>query len=67
MRATAVPIDLAAIGYREDDTPALVSGTIVQRRLLDNAPRAIDEAALEHVFRDALRTTPGPLPGASAR
>ena len=58
MAATAVPLDLAAIGYRREDTPALVSGTIVQRRLLDNAPRAIDEAALTHVFQDAIEGSP---------
>ena len=54
MRATDVPADLGAIGYRFDDAPALVGGTIVQRRLLDNAPRSIDEEDLERVFRDAI-------------
>lgn len=54
MHATAVPRDLRAIGYEEADTALLVSGTIVQRRLLDNAPRSIDETELELVFHDAL-------------
>jgi alcohol dehydrogenase class IV len=54
MHATAVPVDLRELGYDVADTPALVSGTIVQRRLLDNAPRAIDESDLDGVFRDAI-------------
>ena len=54
MRATSVPIDLRALGYSASDASALVSGTIVQRRLLDNAPRSIDEDALGHVFHDAI-------------
>ena len=56
MRATAVPTNLGAIGYALADTTALVSGTIVQRRLLDNAPRPIDEVDLDGVFRDAVGT-----------
>jgi hydroxyacid-oxoacid transhydrogenase len=54
MIATSVPTDLGAIGYAEADTPRLVSGTIVQRRLLDNAPRSIDAADLARVFRHAI-------------
>ncbi len=54
MRATNVPVDLGAIGYRDEDAPLLVGGTIVQRRLLDNAPRSIDGADLDRVFRDAI-------------
>jgi len=56
MRATSVPMDLGAMGYTSADAPALVSGTIVQRRLLDNAPRPIDEVDLDVVFRDAIGT-----------
>jgi hydroxyacid-oxoacid transhydrogenase len=54
MRATAVPVDLAALGYAPDDTPALVAGTIVQRRLLDNAPRPVGQDDLGRVFADAI-------------
>jgi hypothetical protein len=57
MRATAVPVDLAALGYVAADAPALVAGTIVQRRLLDNAPRPIAQADLERVFDDAIGAT----------
>jgi alcohol dehydrogenase class IV len=55
MRDARVPVGLRAIGYGDADVPALVSGTIVQRRLLDNAPRAVDEAALDALFRGAIR------------
>jgi alcohol dehydrogenase class IV len=54
MRASSVPIDLAALGYTDADTPALVRGTSPQRRLLDNAPCPVDDGALDRVFRDAV-------------
>ncbi|HVH44348.1 MAG TPA: hydroxyacid-oxoacid transhydrogenase, partial [Labilithrix sp.] len=54
MLATAVPCSLGALGYTEGDTGALVRGTRVQRRLLDNAPCPVDDTALETVFRDAM-------------
>jgi hydroxyacid-oxoacid transhydrogenase len=57
MRATSVPVDLAALGYLRSDTPALVDGTIVQRRLLDNAPCAIARPELERIFDDAMGET----------
>lgn len=54
MRSSAVPRDLRALGYSELDLEALVGGAAVQRRLLDNAPRPVDEAALAGVFRSAM-------------
>lgn len=54
MRAAKVPVGLAELGYAVDDVPALVAGTIVQRRLLDNAPREIGELELQRVFADAM-------------
>jgi alcohol dehydrogenase class IV len=54
MRASSVPIDLAALGYTDADRPALVRGTSAQRRLLDNAPCPVDDGALDRVFRDAV-------------
>jgi alcohol dehydrogenase class IV len=54
MRLAGVPIGLAALGYGPADVSALVGGTIVQKRLLDNAPCPIDEADLEAVFRAAV-------------
>lgn len=54
MRAARVPVDLRSIGYGEADVDDLVGGTIVQARLLDNAPRRATQADLAGVFRDAL-------------
>ncbi len=55
MRDASVPPDLVALGYGEAHVPALVEGTIVQKRLLDNAPRRVERADLEAVFRASLR------------
>ena len=54
MRSAAVPLDLSALGYSEGDLDALVRGAAVQRRLLENAPRPVDEAALAGVFRSSM-------------
>lgn len=62
MRRATVPLDLAAIGYRESDTAALVDGTIAQQRLLDNAPRPIERSDLSRIFSDAVRTAKGSEP-----
>jgi alcohol dehydrogenase class IV len=48
------PRDLAAVGYAEADVPTLVAAARLQRRLLDNAPRSIDEEALAGLFTAAL-------------
>jgi len=55
MRATGIPHGLEAIGYADDDVDALVRGTIVQKRLLDNAPVAVAEPELAALFRGAMR------------
>ena len=55
MRETAVPNGLAAVGYGEGDLNALTAGTIVQQRLLGNAPRETFEPELDALFRAALR------------
>jgi hydroxyacid-oxoacid transhydrogenase len=57
MHATHVPIGLDALGFGEADVSALVRGTIVQKRLLQNAPCAVTEASLEGVFRAAMSRT----------
>ena len=54
MRATEVPNGLSGVGYNRDDIPALTAGAFPQQRLLENAPRAISEAALNGLFADAL-------------
>ena len=54
MRATAIPNGISGVGYGEADIPALTEGALPQQRLLNNAPREIDGAALSGLFRDAL-------------
>jgi hydroxyacid-oxoacid transhydrogenase len=58
MRATGLPHGLEAVGYVEGDVDALVRGTIVQKRLLDNAPLPVAEAELAALFRGAMRFGP---------
>ena len=55
MRAAGIPNGLSALGYEVDDVPALTKGTMMQRRLLDNAPVPVDEALMDSLFRDAQR------------
>ena len=54
MKATGIPHGLEAIGYGDEDVDALVPGTIVQKRLLDNAPVAVAEPELAALFRGAM-------------
>jgi hydroxyacid-oxoacid transhydrogenase len=54
MRATGIPHGLGAIGYGDADVDALVRGTIVQKRLLDNAPVPVGETELAALFRGAM-------------
>lgn len=55
MRAVAMPNGAGGLGFGEADLDALAAGAIVQQRLLQNAPRAVDEAALRRLFGEALR------------
>lgn len=55
MRSTGIPEGLSAVGYGEDDVDALVRGTVVQKRLLDNAPLGVGEPELAALFRGAMR------------
>lgn len=48
------PGTLRAVGYDEADLDALVAGAAPQRRLLDNAPRALGPAELRALFAAAL-------------
>lgn len=54
MRCSGMPNGLAGVGYRNDDIPALARGSIVQQRLLDNAPIPVDEPVLESLFEHAM-------------
>ena len=55
MRATGIPHGLSAIGYVDGDVDALVRGTIVQKRLLDNAPVPVAEPELAALFHGAMK------------
>ena len=54
MRATGVPRGVAALGYGAADLDALARGAIVQSRLVQNAPIAVDEPAMRALFERAL-------------
>jgi alcohol dehydrogenase class IV len=54
MRAAHVPLGLAPLGYGAADVGALARGAIVQTRLVDNAPIAVDEPAMRSLFERAL-------------
>ena len=54
MKATQMPNGIGAVGYGAEDIPALTEGAFPQKRLLDNAPRRIDKAALAGLYHDAL-------------
>jgi len=45
---------LTGVGYRAADVPALVEGSLPQRRLLDNAPVEIDREVLTTLYEGAL-------------
>jgi hydroxyacid-oxoacid transhydrogenase len=54
MKDTRVPSSLGALGYGSSDVPALTKGTIVQKRLLSNAPVEPSETDLSAIFVAAL-------------
>lgn len=54
MRESGVPNGVSGVGYGEADVDALTRGAIVQKRLVDNAPMSVDEAAMRALFRGAL-------------
>ncbi len=54
MRATGVPNGIAGVGYGEADIPALTQGAFPQKRLLDNAPRAVSETELGGLYAAAM-------------
>lgn len=54
MKATDMPNGIAGVGYTTGDTPALTEGAFPQRRLFDNAPRAISREDLATLYRNAI-------------
>ena len=55
MKRTNMPSGLAAVGYTEDDIPALVEGTLPQHRVTKLSPRPFTPDDLAGMFRDAMR------------
>ncbi len=54
MRKVGIPNGIGGVGYAAGDLPALAAGTIVQKRLVDNAPREVTEHDLVGLFHGAL-------------
>jgi len=54
MKATDMPNGIAGVGYTTGDIPALTEGAFPQRRLFDNAPRAISREDLAALYRNAV-------------
>lgn len=54
MQQLDVPNGLSAVGYTDDDIPALVAGTLPQHRVTKLSPRPADADDLELLFKDAM-------------
>jgi alcohol dehydrogenase class IV len=54
MKATGQPTRLTEVGYGNGDVETLVQVTLMQRRLLENAPRRVEREDLFELFRAAL-------------
>jgi len=54
MRRLNIPNGLSAVGYTRDDVPAMVEGTLPQRRVLDVSPRPVGREELTRLFEESL-------------
>ncbi|MFQ5711629.1 MAG: hydroxyacid-oxoacid transhydrogenase [Candidatus Geothermarchaeales archaeon] len=54
MRDINFPSGVGALGYVEEDIPALAEGTLKQQRLLVGSPRTVGKRELEQIFKDAM-------------
>jgi hydroxyacid-oxoacid transhydrogenase len=54
MQQLEVPNGLQAVGYTESNIPALVEGTLLQRRLTTLSPRPAEAEELGRLFEDAM-------------
>ncbi len=54
MCATGIPNGIAALGYTEEDIPALAERTHAQQRLLNNSPCTVTQQALQGIFKNAM-------------
>ncbi len=55
MRTSGIPNGVGGVGYTLDDLPTLAAGAWAQQRLVRNAPKAVTEESLGHLFGDAMR------------
>ncbi|MEY4580791.1 MAG: hypothetical protein RL701_5494 [Pseudomonadota bacterium] len=53
MRDAGVPNGTGALGYGPADVAELTRGTMLQKRLLDNAPIPVDDTIMQRLFEDA--------------
>jgi alcohol dehydrogenase class IV len=49
-----VPAGLSGVGYMREDLPSLATGAFAQKRLVDNAPMAVDERKMEALLAGAM-------------
>jgi hydroxyacid-oxoacid transhydrogenase len=54
IRDMGLPNGLGAVGYNDDDVPALVKGTLPQHRVTKLSPRPAEADDLTRLFRDSL-------------
>ena len=54
IRDMGLPNGLGAVGYTEEDVPALVEGTLPQHRVTKLSPRPAEADDLAQLFRDSL-------------
>jgi len=54
MHTLDIPGGLSAVGYERDDIPAIVEGTLPQRRVLNISPRPVGADELAAICEDAL-------------
>jgi hydroxyacid-oxoacid transhydrogenase len=54
MQSIRMPNGLKAVGYTSDDIPALVEGTLKQKRLIGISPRQVTEEAVGKMMEESL-------------
>ena len=54
MKRLNMPNGLRAVGFDEQDIPALVQGTLPQHRVTKLSPRPVGEAELTQLFRESM-------------
>ena len=54
MKKTGMPNGLKAVGYTEDDIPALVKGVLPQHRVIKLSPRPASAEDFRQMFLDSM-------------